>query len=126
MFKILFLPFIVLFLFDGIQNPKQELDAFWEEASRTVEEGDFEGYANTFHPDAILVNGISGNSYPISNALQGWKQGFDDTKAGEMKASVEFRFQNAFTVKLQLMRPEYLNIHHRTKEKKKAQSILIL
>ncbi|HAW82099.1 MAG TPA: hypothetical protein DEO59_05985 [Balneola sp.] len=96
MFKILFLPFIVLFLFDGIQNPKQELDAFWEEASRTVEEGDFEGYANTFHPDAILVNGISGNSYPISNALQGWKQGFDDTKAGEMKASVEFRFSKRF------------------------------
>ncbi len=32
------------------------------------------------------------SSYPISVALSGWKQGFDDTKAGKMNASVEFRF----------------------------------
>ena len=96
MFNISIIPLIALFLISGVQDPTQELDAFWIEASRTVEEGDFEGYANTFHPDAILVNGISGNSYPISNALQGWKQGFDDTKAGKMKASVEFRFSKRF------------------------------
>ena len=96
MFKILFLPFIVLFLFGGIQNPKQELDEFWEEASRTVKEGDFKGYSDTFHSDAVLVNGISGNSYPISDALNGWQKGFEDTKAGKMKASVEFRFSKRF------------------------------
>ena len=73
-------------------NPKEEIDAFWAKASRTVEEGDYEGYANTFHPDAILVNGMSESSYPISQALAGWKQGFDDAKTGKMTASVEFRF----------------------------------
>ncbi|RNC80031.1 MAG: DUF4440 domain-containing protein [Balneola sp.] len=69
-----------------------EVDELWKEVSRTVAEGDFEGYSATFHTDAILVNGISKKSYPISNALNGWKQGFDDTKAGKMTASVEFRF----------------------------------
>lgn len=73
-------------------NPKEEIDDFWAEASRTVAEGDYEGYANTFHPNAIFVNGISKSSYPISQALAGWKQGFDNTKAGKMTASVEFRF----------------------------------
>ena len=68
------------------------LDAFWAELSRTVAEGDFDGYAATYHADAILVSGLSGTSYPISQALDGWKQGFLDTKAGEMTASVEFRF----------------------------------
>lgn len=69
-----------------------ELDAYWEEAGRVVAEGDFEGYARLFHEDAVLVNGISKRSYPIGEALAGWKQGFDDTRAGRMAASVEFRF----------------------------------
>jgi hypothetical protein len=74
------------------QDRTAELDAFWAELSRTVAEGDFEGYASTYHPDAILVSGPSETSYPISQALDGWKQGFLDTKAGVMEASVEFRF----------------------------------
>jgi hypothetical protein len=69
-----------------------ELDAFWAEVSRTVTEGDFEGYAATYHDDAILVSGTSETSYPIAQALDGWKQGFLDTKAGIMEAGVEFRF----------------------------------
>ena len=69
-----------------------ELNAFWAEASRTVAEGDFEGYASTYHPDAVLVSGFNQNSYPIAAALDGWKQGFLDTKAGNMVAGVEFRF----------------------------------
>ena len=76
----------------GIENPTEEVDKFWGEVSRTVAEGDFESYAATYHKDAVLVNGISGTSYPISDALEGWKRGFDNTKAGEMKASVEFKF----------------------------------
>lgn len=96
MIKISFLPLIILILFSGVQDPELELTKFWEEASRTVQDGDFKGYANTFHKDAVLVNGISGNSYPISNALDGWKKGFEDTKAGKMKASVEFRFSERF------------------------------
>lgn len=74
------------------QDRTAELDAFWAELSRTVAEGDFEGYAATYHEDAILVSGISETSYPISQALDGWKQGFLDTRAGTMEASVEFRF----------------------------------
>lgn len=69
-----------------------ELDAYWVEASRTVKEGDFAGYSATFHEAATLVSGSSKTSYPIAKALARWKQGFADTKAGKIKASVEFRF----------------------------------
>lgn len=74
------------------QNVAEELDAFWAEAARTVADGDFEGYGATYHEDAVLVNLSAGTSYPISSALAGWKQGFDDTAAGRMTAGVEFRF----------------------------------
>jgi hypothetical protein len=33
-----------------------ELDAFWDEMSRTVEAGDFDGYSALYHPDAVLVS----------------------------------------------------------------------
>jgi ketosteroid isomerase-like protein len=69
-----------------------ELDAFWAEVSRTVAAGDFQGYAVTYHPDAVLVNKRQGTSYPISAALKGWEQGFLDTSADKMVANVEFRF----------------------------------
>ncbi|MDN3688849.1 nuclear transport factor 2 family protein [Cyclobacterium jeungdonense] len=69
-----------------------ELDAFWKEVSRTIEEGDFEGYAHTFHEEATLVSGISGVCYPIATALAGWKNDFDTTKSGERSSSVVFRF----------------------------------
>ncbi|XWN38608.1 MAG: nuclear transport factor 2 family protein [Balneola sp.] len=96
MLRFSILPILLFFLINGIHNPEQELDQFWDEASRTVKEGDFKGYSDTFHSDAVLVNGISENSYPIAEALEGWKKGFEDTKAGKMKASVEFRFSKRF------------------------------
>ena len=71
---------------------EQELDAYWTEVSRAVSEGDYEGYAATCHPEGVLVSGTSQTSYPLSRALARWKQGFQDTKSGKMKASVEFRF----------------------------------
>jgi hypothetical protein len=74
------------------QTTPGTLDAFWAELSRTVVEGDFEGYSATYHPDAVLVSGLARTSYPISQALGEWKQGFDDTKAGRIEAAVEFRF----------------------------------
>jgi len=77
---------------DAYLETPSDLDAFWLEASRTVREGDFEGYAATYHKDAILVNGMSGDSYPISQALSGWKAGFDLTLAGKQTSDVEFRF----------------------------------
>jgi hypothetical protein len=74
------------------QDRTGELDAFWAEVSRTVAEGDFEGYAAAYHEDAILVSGLSETTHPIARALEGWKQGFLDTQAGLVEASVEFRF----------------------------------
>ena len=74
------------------QTSTNGLNAFWIEAERQVREGDFESYSNSFHPNAILVNGISKNSIPIKEALDRWEKGFEDTRQRQMKASVEFRF----------------------------------
>jgi hypothetical protein len=71
---------------------RAELDAFWAEVSRSVREGDFEGYKATCHQEGVLVSGTSQASYPLSKALARWKQDFLDTSAGKIKASVEFRF----------------------------------
>lgn len=71
-----------------------EIVAFWLEAERQVAEGDFDAYAASFHEEAILVNGINSSSVPIQTALDGWKQGFEDTKNGTMNASVQFRFSD--------------------------------
>jgi hypothetical protein len=67
-----------------------ELDAYWSEASRTVVEGDFDGYAQLYHPDAVLVMQEQG-TVPIAQALDGWKQLFVDTRDGKAAADVEFR-----------------------------------
>jgi hypothetical protein len=69
-----------------------ELDALWAEVARSVREGDFEGYKATCHEEGVLVSGVSESSYPLSKALARWQEGFIETKAGRMKASVEFRF----------------------------------
>lgn len=92
MLKLIFLPLFTLLFLSQPNDPATEIDAFWDEMSRTVAEGEFEEYAALYHEDAVLVNGISGESYPIADALDGWEQGFSDTKAGKMSASVEFRF----------------------------------
>ncbi|MCG8372666.1 MAG: hypothetical protein MI700_03995 [Balneolales bacterium] len=96
MFRILILSIFLCTNLLAQPTPTEEIDAFWKEASRTVKEGDYLGYSATFHEEAILVNGISGNSYPIQTALDGWQQGFDDTKFGVMEAGVEFRFSERF------------------------------
>lgn len=71
-----------------------ELDRYWEALAKTVREGDFEGYGAAYHEDAVVVFATGKNkvSIPLAKALAGWKQGFDDTKAGENKSGVEFRF----------------------------------
>ena len=69
-----------------------ELDAFWTELARTVEEGDFAGYAALYHDDAVLVSEFSDASQPIAEALAGWEQGFLDTQTGSANATVQFRF----------------------------------
>lgn len=71
-----------------------ELNRYWAEVARTVREGDFEGYAASYHPDAVCVftTGKSKRSSAISQQLAQWKSGFVDTKAGKVKNNVEFRF----------------------------------
>jgi len=74
----------------------RELDAYWAEVSRAVGAGDFEAYKATCHEKAVYVTGIKKVSYPLAQALARWKREFDDTKAGKMQASVEFRFAERF------------------------------
>lgn len=72
-----------------------EIDkSYWTEISRTVKEGDFEGYKATCHPNAVLVttSGKNKQSYPMTAALARWKQGFLDTKQGKQMDNVQFRF----------------------------------
>jgi len=94
--KTLFLLIVLFLVLDAVADETDpviaELDAFWAEVSRTVSEGDFDAYAATYHPDAVLVSGLNSTSYPITTALAGWREGFEDTRSGVMEASVEFRF----------------------------------
>ena len=71
-----------------------ELNQYWNELSRTVREGDFEGYKATYHPYAVCVftTGTKKHSSPIDVQLALWKPGFVDTQAGKVKNNVEFRF----------------------------------
>ena len=72
-----------------------EIDkTFWAQISRTVKEGDFEGYKATCHENAVLVttSGKNKQSYPMTTALARWKQGFIDTKDGKQFDNVQFRF----------------------------------
>lgn len=73
-----------------------ELDAYWKEVSRAVNEGDFAAYQATCHPKGVLVWGGGKVSYPLSQALNRWKTEFTDTKAGDIEASVEFRFSHRY------------------------------
>jgi ketosteroid isomerase-like protein len=72
----------------------QELNVYWNNLSKTVSDGDFEGYADGYHKDAVIVfaSGKNKTSVPIKKALAGWKQGFEDTGKGKNISSVEFRF----------------------------------
>jgi len=71
-----------------------ELNRYWTELSRTVQEGDFEGYRATYHEDAVVVfaTGKNKTSVTLSKALAGWKEGFMKTKEGKQKDAVQFRF----------------------------------
>ncbi|MEI6537184.1 MAG: hypothetical protein WCN98_17715 [Verrucomicrobiaceae bacterium] len=91
LFAALFLALPLAVMADEATRLKS-LDAFWAEVSRTVREGDFDGYKATCHGEGVLVSGVKKMSQPLARALERWKQEFADTKAGKMKASVDFRF----------------------------------
>ena len=69
-----------------------EIDSGWEKLKKTISKGDFNSFKSVYHQDAIFVNGILKKSYPIKNAFDGWKQGFDDTKSGIISAHLDVRF----------------------------------
>ena len=85
---------VLMMVFAQGQAIADELSDYWAGVSKTIKAGDIEGYAATYHPDAIYVDGTRDISYPISEAFVRWKPGFDDTAAGEMEANVEFRFSD--------------------------------
>ncbi len=83
--------------FNQTQNDSSriaELDLFWERLNKTVMEGDFEGNKDCFHKDAVIVfaSGTNKVSVPIATALEGWRQGFKNTREGKNKVEIEFRF----------------------------------
>jgi len=102
--NILFATIILLAFFTATKafsqsNPddqrKRDIDkTYWNVISKTVKEGDFEGYSATCHENAVLVTTAGENklSYPMSAALARWKQGFLNTKQGKQMDNVSFRF----------------------------------
>jgi hypothetical protein len=86
------IPFCVAHSETGSEERIKELNNYWAEVSRSVREGDFQGYKATCHKEGVLVSGTNNSSYPLSDALARWKKDFTATKEGKMKASVEFRF----------------------------------
>ena len=89
------LSLLAFFSFASQADTEQELQQFWQDAAKTVISGDFDGYAATFAQDAILVSDIAKTSYPISQALSRWQKGFNETKAGKIKAGVSFKFTSS-------------------------------
>ncbi len=106
--KKLLIPFVFLLSFyavtangDTEKNNDQdsskrisEIKQLYAEVSRTVKEGDFEGYKATYHKDAVVVYTTASKkgSIPIPTALKNWKIDFTDTKAGKTRNNVAFRF----------------------------------
>ena len=74
------------------QDLAAELDGYWLRVSQAVKTGDLEAYRATCPPDGVLVSGKNAKSELLSQALIRWGKEFADTKAGKMKARVEFRF----------------------------------
>ena len=75
----------------GTKDRITELDEYWAEVSRCVNEGDFEGYKATIHDEGVLILGMRDKAEPLAEALKRWKVEFDDTKSGKIKAGVTFR-----------------------------------
>lgn len=72
------------------------IDAYWQEVERSVREGDFEAYSATIHPDAVIIAGAREVSYPLAQALIRWEKDFVNTKSGQLKGEVDFRFAQRY------------------------------
>jgi len=76
------------------QKRISELNEVYKVLRKTIQEGDFQGYSNLYHDDAVVVftAGETPKSISIKKALAGWKIDFENTKSGKTAADVEFRF----------------------------------
>ncbi len=74
------------------QSRWKELDAYWAEVSRSVNQGDFDAYVATCHDEGVLIGGSKNYSQPLSTALARWKKDFEETRSGKVKSQVQFRF----------------------------------
>lgn len=89
-----------LFNLSGVlaqENSRIEtLDRYWKNLSSTVQKGDDMAYAAAYHPDAAVVNLVADpqNSKTIAQAMEGWRPGFQETKAGKAESKVDFRFSS--------------------------------
>ncbi|MEL7044659.1 MAG: hypothetical protein AAGL66_06520 [Pseudomonadota bacterium] len=73
------------------EDLEAELDAYWSRVAAYLAAGDYEGVVSTYHPEAVLVSERLDTSYPITQALERWKPGIMDTRAGKTTSIVEFR-----------------------------------
>lgn len=83
-------------LIEDEQARIKELDAYWTEVSRAVNEGDFDAYKATCHGDAVLVSESKRMSQPLAVALARWSNDFANTRDGKISSKVEFRFSKRF------------------------------
>lgn len=74
----------------------REIDAYWREVERSVREGDFEAYSATIAPEAVIIAGSKQISYPLRQALIRWEKDFENTRSGELKGEVSFRFAHRY------------------------------
>ncbi len=88
--------FSVTPLVEDEQARLKELDAYWAEVSRAVNQGDFEAYKATCHGDAVLVSESKLMSQPLAVALARWSNDFANTRDGKISSKVEFRFSKRF------------------------------
>ncbi len=83
-------------LVEDEQARLKELDSYWTEVSRAVNEGDFEAYKATCHGDGVLVSEGKLMSQPLVVALARWSNDFANTRDGRISSKVEFRFSKRF------------------------------
>lgn len=70
----------------------RELDAYWAEVSRAVNEGDFDAYTATCHDEGVLVSGSKQSTQPLAKILPRWEKDFIAARDKTRSAKVEFRF----------------------------------
>ncbi len=88
--------FIATPLASPVTAAANEIDAYWAEVERAMSEGDFAAYADTIHPQGVIISGNKQTSYPLTQALSRWKSDFEDTSSGRVRTDLKFRFSHRY------------------------------